>query len=128
MTHETRIISTDDDIDAALAQGRLAAVHLPRAVRAEYRPAEDAIVVELDSGVWLSFPRRLLQGLEHAALEQLAEIEIVGPGTGLHWSQLDVDHYLPGLLQGVFGTRRWMAEIGRRGGRRAVHWRAPPRP
>jgi hypothetical protein len=29
---------------------------------------------------------------------------------------LDVDHYIPALLEGVFGTKRWMSELGRRGG------------
>jgi hypothetical protein len=27
-----------------------------------------------------------------------------------------VDHYIPAVLGGVVGTRRWMSEIGRRGG------------
>ena len=33
-----------------------------------------------------------------------------------HWPLLDVDHYVSGLLNHVFGTSRWMAELGRRGG------------
>jgi hypothetical protein len=27
-----------------------------------------------------------------------------------------VDHFVPGLLNHIFGTSRWMAELGRRGG------------
>jgi hypothetical protein len=32
---------------------------------------------------------------------------------------LDVDHYVPSLIEGVFGNRRWMSELGKRG--EAVH-------
>jgi hypothetical protein len=41
---------------------------------------------------------------------------IIGNGTGLHWSALDLDHYVPNLLGQVYGTKRWIAEIGRKGG------------
>jgi hypothetical protein len=30
--------------------------------------------------------------------------------TGLHWSSLDEDYSVPGLMNGVFGTARWMAQ------------------
>lgn len=32
-----------------------------------------------------------------------------GAGFGLHWETLDVDYTVPGLMNGVFGTARWMA-------------------
>jgi hypothetical protein len=32
------------------------------------------------------------------------------------WESLDVDHYIPGLIDGVFGTRKWMAAMGASGG------------
>src|SRR5690348_846574 len=103
---------TEDEIDAAVALGRVAARNLPIAEYAMYDPADDTIVVRIRSGVTLRVPRRLLQGLEDATPEQVAEIELVGPGIGLHWPRLDVDHYLPGVVQGIFGTREWMAELG----------------
>ena len=118
-SNDVRVTTTEAELDAALAQGRLAAPRLPRAIRAEYCVTDDVILVELSTGVGLRLPRRLLQRLAEASPEQLAEIEILGPGTGLYWPQIDVDHYLPGLLQGVFGTREWMAELGRKGGRSA---------
>jgi hypothetical protein len=64
----------------------------------------------------LAIPRRLLQGLDGATPAQLAGVEILGMGDGLHWEALDVDHYVPSLIEGVFGNRRWMSEIGKRGG------------
>jgi len=74
------------------------------------------VVITLATGVQVAIPRNRLQGLQGATPRQLAKIEIEGPGTGLHWPLLDVDHYIPAILAGVFGTRRWMSEIGRRGG------------
>jgi hypothetical protein len=39
-------------------------------------------------------------------------------GLGLHFPKLDADLYLPALLDGWLGSRRWMAaRMGERGGR-----------
>lgn len=46
---------------------------------------------------------------KQATAEELADIELLGRGYGLHWEQLDVDYTVPGLVNGVFGTARWMA-------------------
>lgn len=46
--------------------------------------------------------------LEHAD-DQLAAVELLGQGYGLHWEELDVDLSLPGLMAGLFGTKAWMA-------------------
>ncbi len=109
-----RIATTDAEIDAAIARGRLASA--PAVVSAEYDRLRDDIALRFANGVRLQIPRALLEGLTEASPGALAEIEIVGPGTGLRWPQLDVAHYVPGLLGGVFGTRSWMRELGRKGG------------
>jgi len=36
-------------------------------------------------------------------------------GTGIHFPALDLDLYVPALIEGVYGNRRWMAELGRKG-------------
>jgi len=47
-----------------------------------------------------------------------ADIEISPAGLGLHWRRLDADLYVPALLQGVFGSKSWMArQLGAEGGR-----------
>lgn len=40
---------------------------------------------------------------------ELAEIEVIGRGYGLHWQTLDADYTVPGRINGVFGTAKWMA-------------------
>jgi hypothetical protein len=116
MTKKARILTTDAEIDAAIALAKLREPFRPKAVAAEYRAKEDAVGIKLASGVELVIPRRLLQGLENATPDQAAQVEIWGPGSSLHWEALDVDHFVPSLIEGVFGNRRWMSELGKRGG------------
>ena len=53
-----------------------------------------------------------------ASSDDLADIEISPAGLGLHWPCHAADLYVPALLQGVFGSKRWMArELGAQGGR-----------
>ena len=67
------------------------------------------MVVELTNGCTFAFPPRPSQGLEDATEDQLAQVEILGVGYGLHWEALDADLSLPGLLAGLFETRSYMA-------------------
>ncbi|WP_428391871.1 DUF2442 domain-containing protein [Lichenicoccus sp.] len=48
------------------------------------------MVVDVTKGCSFTFPPRLAQGLESATDEQLAQVEILGSGYGLHWKALDV--------------------------------------
>ena len=111
-----RVITTDAEIDAAIAEARARENDRPRAVKAYYNASDDKVVIRLASGVDVAIPRTRLQGLENATSTQAADIQLERAGSGLHWASLDVDHYIPGLLAGVFGTRRWMSELGRKGG------------
>ena len=56
----------------------------------------------------------IVQGLADAAESDLAVIEITSRGLGLHWPRLDVDVWVPGLVQGITGTEAWMAALGGR--------------
>lgn len=88
------------------------------AVAARYDRKASRIVVRLSTGLELSFPPALAEGLADATPVDLADIEISPAGLGLHWPKLDADLYVPALLQGVFGSRRWMAaQLGAAGGR-----------
>ena len=91
---------------------------LPKAIHARYDRRVSRVIVGLDNGLELAFPPRLAQGLEHATPADLAIIEISPLGDGLHWPAIDADLYVPGLLQGVFGSKSWMARhLGAAGGR-----------
>ncbi len=100
---------TDDQIDAATERGGVARLNEPRASVARYDGLLGRVIVELTNGCTFAFPPRLAQGLETATDEQLAQVEILGAGYGLHWEALDVDLSIPGLLSGLFGTKAYMA-------------------
>jgi uncharacterized protein DUF2442 len=80
----------------------------PRARAARYDRRTGRIHVDLTNGCSFAFPARRAQGLERASDEELAQVEILGLGLGLHWERLDVDLTVPGLLAGLFGTKAWM--------------------
>jgi hypothetical protein len=100
---------TDAQIDAAIACGRAARREEPRAVAARYDRRRGRIVIDLTNGCSFTFPPHLAEGLQTATEEQLAQIEILGTGTGLHWEALDADLSVQALLAGLFGSRAHMA-------------------
>lgn len=109
---------TDMDVKRAEArmQARLKAG--PRAVSARYDRRSSRVVIQLDNDLMVAFPSRLAEGLDRATPEDLNDIEITPSGLGLHFAKLDADLYLPALLEGVFGSRRWMAGLmGQAGGK-----------
>ncbi len=90
----------------------------PRAVSARFDRASGRIVIGLNSKLELSFSPRHAQGLENARPSQLEHIEITPSGFGIHFPRLDADLYLPALLEGLLGSKKWMAaNLGRSGGR-----------
>ena len=105
---------TDDEIETALARGEAARLAEPRATSARYDRQLDRVIVDLNNGCTFAFPPRLAQGLETATEDELAQVEMLGTGSGLHWEALDVDLSVPGLLAGLLGTASHMA---RRAGR-----------
>lgn len=111
------------------AEARMAATRAAgHAVSARYDRRRSRVVVALNTGVELTFPTRLAEGLADASPDSLAEIEVSPAGLGLHWPKLDADLYVPALLQGVFGSKKWMArQLGAEGAGRAPPPRSPPR-
>jgi len=107
-----------DEFERANARGALRRRTTPRAVSAKFDKGQGKIVVELSSGLTISFRPRDAQGLEEATQTDLREIEISPSGFGLRFPRLDADLYIPALLDGFFGSRRWAAaRLGARGGR-----------
>lgn len=87
------------------------------AVAARYDRRRARVVVSLNTGVEITFPPGLAEGLAGAMPKDLAEVEITPSGLGLHWPKLDADLYVPGLLAGAFGGKQWMAaQLGAAGG------------
>jgi hypothetical protein len=107
--------TTDEEIKAAVEEARNAPPE-PEAVSVEYIGGHaDLIVIHLNTGAKLRIPREELEGLQNATEAQLSETEIYA-GVDIAWPQLDVDHYLPYLLEHRYGSRKWMESLKQRGG------------
>ncbi len=87
-----------------------------RAESVHYDESENLIIIKLKKGAIFSFPPRLVQGLEGASPKQLADVWLPPSGSSIHWESLDVDLGIPELVAGIFGTKSWMTELGRKGG------------
>jgi len=109
------------DKEIALANRRaegLKASH-PRAVSARYDRRLGRVIICLSSSLDVAFSPKDAEGLESASPAQLEPIEISPSGFGIHFPKLDADIYLPGLLEGFLGSKKWMAaRLGTAGGRR----------
>jgi hypothetical protein len=104
-----------ETLEASNTRARRVAARGPRAIAARY--VKGRVVVDLDNDCSFAFPASRAQRLSGASAADLREVEITPSGLALHWPKLDADLYLPALLRGVLGSRQWMAQIGRVGGR-----------
>jgi hypothetical protein len=106
-----------DQYEEATERARSLQTSLPRAVRAYYDRAGQKLVIDLNSKLTLSFSPHDVQGLEQATPSQLKEVEISPSGFGIHFPRLDADIFVPALLEGFLGSKKWMASrLGKLGG------------
>ncbi len=106
-----------DDFELANERAREMERSVPRVVAAHYDRKPGRIVLELSSKVIVSFSPRDAEGLEDAKPSELNAMEISPSGFGIHFPALDADLYVPGILEGHLGSKRWMAaRLGRIGG------------
>lgn len=108
---------TDEAFDAATRRGTAKKAAFPAAISVRYDRRVSRIVIKLDSGLELAFSPKQAQGLEHAHPADLVDAEITPSGLGIHFPKLDADLYLPALLEGFLGSKRWIAsQAGKIGG------------
>jgi len=106
-----------DDFELASRRAKDLEASAPRVVAAHYDRKAGRVVIQLSSKLIVSFSPRDVEGLEDADAAQLSEIEISPSGFGLHFPAVDADLYVPGLLDGILGSKRWMASrLGQIGG------------
>ncbi|MEH2304379.1 DUF2442 domain-containing protein [Nostoc sp.] len=113
-------IAVTEELKEKLANARAnsdtTATSEPRATRAFYDAYLGMIIVFLSNKSMFGFPSEEGEGLAGASVKDLAEVEVTPSGEGLHWKTLDVDLSIPALMNGIFGTKKWMAELARKGG------------
>jgi len=109
----------NEEFEGANQRASAKLARTPKAVAARYDRRDGRIVIDLSSGISVAFKAHDAQGLEHANASQLSKIEISPSGLGLRFPALDADLYLPSLLEGFLGSKRWMAaQLGKVGGQK----------
>jgi hypothetical protein len=109
---------TSQEFKQANARAKTLKASTPAATSACFDRKSGNIIVTLSSGVGIFFSPKDVQGLEDASPAQLSQIEITPSGFGLHFPKLDADINVPNLLEGVLGSRKWMASrLGSQGGK-----------
>lgn len=107
---------SEAEFAAAQAESERMVREDPRAIKTKFDRRSGRIVVDLSTGCTLAVPARLIEGLAGASDADLANVQPLGRGFALEWEALDVQVNLAGLLRGVFGSKRYMADLARQGG------------
>lgn len=106
------------------AQAQAHAQHPSAVVSARYDESRGHVDLTFGGGGSMAIPCHMIPGLERASPSNLEAIEVSPAGDALSWRSLDVDVYVPGLVERAFGNRLFAAATGRRGGRRRTKAKA----
>jgi hypothetical protein len=112
-----------DQFEVANRKARKFEATHPKALSANYDQKAGRIVLRLSNGRDLAFSPEDTEGLETATPSQLNPIEISPSGFGIYFPKLDADLHVPSLLEGVFGSKKWIAA---RGSKKAANENAQP--
>jgi hypothetical protein len=108
---------TEAQFAAANESGAAMRATYPSVVSVRYDNRMARVRIAFNTGLEMVFSPKLAQGLEHATPSDLVGAEISPSGLGIRFPRIDADLYVPGLLSGFLGSKRWMAaENGKRGG------------
>ena len=97
---------SEQSFAAANLRGEKVKAAVPAAVSVRYDRRSARLVISLSSGVDISFPPKLVQGLEKAKTDDLTDAQISPSGLGVHFPKLDSDFYIPALLLGFLGSQQ----------------------
>jgi hypothetical protein len=113
-----KVLSTDADIERALAESASTSDEpLVSSVSLGNLNGITSIILRMSDGSIHGIPKSRLEQLSNVADEVASSVEITENGLGVRWPDLDLDMYVPSLLQGIYGTRVWMSSLGRVGGK-----------
>ncbi len=106
------------DIETANKRGNKRLYQESQAIAAHYDENTGRVMVTLGRGIDLSLTPSEIEGLQTASADALSEIEISPSGFGLHFPKLDADLFVPALLDGITGSKAWLAAVmGQTGGK-----------
>jgi len=111
---------TDEEIQAQLKRSLELgdAVQESRASDFKFDRKNKTIQIDFPDGTALTFPTSKIKELRGVSDDQIEQGYLTPRGNALHWDNLDAHYTIAGFVANIFGTREWMQELGREGGRR----------
>jgi hypothetical protein len=118
-------VTTDADIDVALERAE-PHDNDPLARTVQYVPLLKILIIGLSNGRRIALPIEEVPELSKATKKALQNCELVGRGTAINFPDIDVALPIDGIIEGVYGKSRWMAELGQKGGsaKTEAEWQA----
>jgi hypothetical protein len=119
---DNKWVFSDDEIDLQIsrAKGRFKteSKNEPVAVRASFDRGTRVYSVQCENGAGVTFPVSNLRELRAASDKDIEAGYITPSGDAIHWDNLDAHYTVAGLVAQIFGTKKWMQELGKIGGRK----------
>lgn len=110
-----RDVTTDAEIDAALERAKLLDDE-PLARTVKYEQKLNLLIIGLNNGQRLVLPLEDVPELGKLTKKGFENWELLGRGTAINFPDIDVALPIDGIIEGVYGRRRWMAKVGSKGG------------
>lgn len=107
----------DAQIDRAIVNAKSIDKKEPRAEKVFYDNRSNSLIIHFINGAIFSIPINAIEELADLDPAILAEVTLTPGCKGLRWDTKDIDLSIQGLLLGIFGSKKWMAELGRKGGK-----------
>jgi hypothetical protein len=108
-------VTTDAEIDVALERAK-PHDNDPLTRTVQYVPLLKILIIGLSNWRRIALPIEAVPELSKATKRVFENWESVGRGTANNFPHIDVALPIDGIIDGLYGTSRWMAELGRKGG------------
>lgn len=95
----------------AVRRGQENMENSPKARKAHFDRKNKRLMIDLQNGVTILIPAKLIQIFQNASFDDIDDVEIVLNGLYLRWNRLDEDLSVSNLIKGIFGTSKWMSEL-----------------
>jgi Protein of unknown function (DUF2442) len=115
MNNKARMVGTDAEIDATLEPAK-PDYNDPLARTVHYVPLLKIIIIGLSNGRRIALPIENVPELSKATKKVLQNCELLDRGTASNFPDIDVALPIDGIIEGVYGKCRWMAELGQKDG------------
>ncbi|MBA2495148.1 MAG: DUF2442 domain-containing protein [Acidobacteria bacterium] len=95
----------------ATRRGEKEMANAPKAKKVNFDRKTKRLLIDLQNGITILVPISIIQIFQNATNEEIADVELLLNGLYLRWNQLDEDLSVPNLLEGRFGTPKWMSKL-----------------